>query len=75
MRNDGDIPSPVRLKKVLPMSVVSKDVLNTEDNEMVSQSECLEEQYTSWTSQRQWRDQCHNENAVEKMHCAHKHSL
>ena len=76
MRNDGDIPSPVRLKKLLPMLVVSKlEVMNTDNDGMGSQLEGLQEQCTSWTSQRQRRDQCHKENAVEKMHCAHKNLL
>ena len=76
MRIDGDIPSPVRLKKLFSIPVVSKvEAINTEENGIGSQLEDLQEQYTSWTGQCQWRDQCHNENEIEKMHRAHKHTL
>ena len=76
LRIDGDIPSPVRLKKLFSTPVVSKvEVMKAEDKEMGSRMEVLQEQYTSWTGQCQWHDQCHNENEIEKMHRAHKHSL
>ena len=43
---------------------------NKEDTEKKRPMLGLQEQRTSWTSQRQRRDQCHKDNGVDKMHCA-----
>lgn len=72
MTKDEDLPSPVRLKKLLPMPVVSKrlTIEDTEYAEMDSQSKGLQEQRTSWTGQCQRREQCHKGNGIHKMHRA-----